>query len=177
MEDQSDVSLHRCWIYNLLWSIFWVDDTDLLQTLNNNSSAQEVINKLQQLLNTWEGILAATSGAIVPEKTFWYQIDFAWQGGDWRYKSIAESPGKLMVRDITGCHRTLKCLELHQSMETLVGDIYGSRWENWKTIHQTPSLGIGLGRKYSARPINKKRNVGCTPVHYMEDTFLLSPHH
>jgi hypothetical protein len=66
-----------------------------------------------------EGVLSATSGAIVPEKSFWYQIDFTWNGGNWRYKTIAESPGSLSVRDISGFSRTLTRFEPFQTAKTL----------------------------------------------------------
>jgi len=61
----------------------FVDDTDLIQLLHSNSSAEEVRFKLQQAIDTWEGLLSSMAGAIVPEKTYWYLIDFCWQGGDW----------------------------------------------------------------------------------------------
>jgi len=54
---------------------------------------EEIITALQESVDTWERGLNATSGAIVPEKTFWFLIDFAWKAGQWRYKSIDESPG------------------------------------------------------------------------------------
>jgi hypothetical protein len=123
----------------LIWARFWtffcnplikcvffcfagfavIDDTDLLQTLHHNSTAQQVTNKLQRSLDIWEGVLSAPSGVIVPEKSFWYQIDFAWNGGNWRYKLIAESPGSLSVRDISGFSGTLTRLEPFQSAKTL----------------------------------------------------------
>ncbi len=34
------------------------------------------VSKLQITVDTWEGGLKATCGAKVPEKTFWYLIDF-----------------------------------------------------------------------------------------------------
>lgn len=46
------------------------------------------------------GCLSATSGALVPEKTFWYVVDFKWAGGHWRYKTISETPGYLYANDI-----------------------------------------------------------------------------
>jgi hypothetical protein len=37
---------------------------------------------------------------LVPEKMFWYLIDFEWVGGNWRYKEIKDCPGKLYANDI-----------------------------------------------------------------------------
>ncbi len=84
-----------------------LDNTDLLQTLHHNSSGEEVTKKLQESLDLCEGILSATAGAIVPEKTFWHHVDFTWNIGDWRYKTIEESPAELSVCDITGHRRVI----------------------------------------------------------------------
>jgi hypothetical protein len=97
----------------------FVDDTDLIQLLHSNSSAEEVRFKLQQAIDTWEGLLSSMAGAIVPEKTYWYLIDFCWQGGDWRYRSIAECPGSLTIADISGERKTLKRVEVDIAQETL----------------------------------------------------------
>jgi hypothetical protein len=48
----------------------------LVQALQSSSTPEEIWQALQQDVNTWEGSLSTTSGAIVPDKTFWYQVDF-----------------------------------------------------------------------------------------------------
>jgi hypothetical protein len=80
----------------------FVDDTDLLQMLHHDSSAEEVRTAIQEAVHHWKGLLAATAGAIVPEKTFWYLLDFTWQSGDWRYKTITECPGDISAKDQAG---------------------------------------------------------------------------
>jgi hypothetical protein len=66
----------------------FVDDADLIQTPRDDREMhQEVIAGLQHSLNTWEGGLWETGGAIVPEKSFWYLADFKWSSGNWRYCS------------------------------------------------------------------------------------------
>jgi len=77
------VSPFNCKLINFSGFAF-VDDTDLIQLLHANSSHTDVRQKLQQAIDKWEGLLSATAGAIVPEKTYWYLIDFCWQGGHWR---------------------------------------------------------------------------------------------
>jgi hypothetical protein len=59
----------------------FVDDTDLVQALLSSSTAEEVRNRLQNALDMWGGCLSVTCGAIAPEKTFWYSIDFVWHHG------------------------------------------------------------------------------------------------
>ncbi len=66
-----------------------------------------------------EATLAATSGAIVPEKMYWYLIDFHWTAGNWRYNTIQETPGNLFVKDISGESKLLSRVEVHESRETL----------------------------------------------------------
>jgi hypothetical protein len=53
-------------------------------------------------VDQWEASLKTTGGAIVPEKTFRFMVDFAWTSGNWRYKTSMECPGTLSVKDIKG---------------------------------------------------------------------------
>lgn len=47
----------------------FIDDTDLIQTPHNDKeSVHDVISKMQLSMNTWEGGLWTTDGAIVPKK-------------------------------------------------------------------------------------------------------------
>jgi hypothetical protein len=67
--------------------------------------------------DTWEGGLKATCGAIVPEKTFWYLIDFSWQSGQCKYKTISECPAKIEIKDIKGVRKELQRYEVHNAQE------------------------------------------------------------
>jgi hypothetical protein len=80
----------------------FVDDTDLIITKITSISYQDVMTDLQDAVDMWEGGLKATGGAIVPEKTLIFVIDFKSSGGKWCYKSIAESPGSIFVNDSRG---------------------------------------------------------------------------
>jgi len=53
------------------------------------------------VLTLWEQGLRATGGALVPEKSFWYLIDFQWQGSKWRYAAYATELGELLMKDNT----------------------------------------------------------------------------
>jgi hypothetical protein len=54
-----------------------VDDTDLVHTAKDvNSRGPTILAKMQSALDQWEGGLKATGGALVPEKSYWYLIDF-----------------------------------------------------------------------------------------------------
>ncbi len=53
----------------------FVDDTDLCVTHPSNNILQ-VASHMQGSVTSWEGLLRATGGALVPDKCFWYLIDF-----------------------------------------------------------------------------------------------------
>ncbi len=57
----------------------FVDDTDLIQIPDIDKSSKDVRQELQKAIDTWEQALSPTCGAIVPEKTHWCLIDFAWK--------------------------------------------------------------------------------------------------
>jgi hypothetical protein len=67
-------------------SYSFVDDTDLPQTATNvNTSALDTLPLTQEGVDTWEGGLKATGGALVPNKSHWYLIDFVWKNNEWKY--------------------------------------------------------------------------------------------
>jgi hypothetical protein len=75
--------------------------------------------RLQQSINTWEGTLKATGGAIVLENSFWYLINFKWAHGNWRYNSINEDPEDILIKDILGEQKLLQRHEVSTAKETL----------------------------------------------------------
>ena len=78
----------------------FVDDTDLIQSAVHRDDLEETVTtNMQKALDTWEGALRATGGAIVPEKSFWYLIGFQWTEGKWQYKDEQMAPATLLVKD------------------------------------------------------------------------------
>jgi len=55
----------------------FVDDMDLIIT-NESNDERMVARKMQLSLQLWHGLLQATGGDLVPDKCFWYLIDFTW---------------------------------------------------------------------------------------------------
>ncbi len=96
----------------------FVDDTDVIESKPNVNS-DVVVHGLQQAVDYWEGGLKATCGAIVPEKTFWYLIDFKWNSGSWYYKSIDDCPGTIYINDINGNRKELRRCQVDDAQETL----------------------------------------------------------
>jgi hypothetical protein len=78
----------------------YVDDTYLIHN-GNGTTTNQIISDMQRMLDHWAGCLRATGGALVPAKSYWYVIDFKWNQRklNWEYKSIAELPGFLILRD------------------------------------------------------------------------------
>jgi len=64
----------------------FVDDTDLIITDKSNNE-RTVANKMQQSLQLWHGLLKATGGDLVPDKCFWYLINFQYKKNHWKYKT------------------------------------------------------------------------------------------
>jgi len=70
-----------------------------------------VASHMQGLVTTWEGLLHATRGALVPNKCFWYLIDFEQCQGKWHYRSADATPGSL--------HTIIPRLEPSEARRTL----------------------------------------------------------
>ena len=98
----------------------FVDDTDLLSVLEDqDANYEQVADQMQKALTAWEGGIRATGGAIVPEKSHWYLIDFVWTDGYWRYASIDETPASILVRDADGNAKVLQRLTASEARRTL----------------------------------------------------------
>jgi hypothetical protein len=78
----------------------FVDDKDLLRASRpGEQNCQEVAQDMQNGLDLWESLLKVTGGALVPEKSYWYLIDFKWHNGTWRYAMTEEAQFDLMMKD------------------------------------------------------------------------------
>ena len=66
----------------------FVDDKDTVQTGFQGDSIAEVIRKMQDAIDHWEGGIRVTGGALVPVKSHWYLVDFKWyRDGTWGYST------------------------------------------------------------------------------------------
>jgi hypothetical protein len=63
----------------------FVDDTDIIQSGQPWEPFKVMATGIQSAMDTWEGGLRATGGALEPEKSFWYLIRFLWKNGQWAY--------------------------------------------------------------------------------------------
>ncbi len=52
---------------------------------------------MQAALDLWNQGLSTTGGALIPEKSFWYSINFKWKSGRWQYDKNAGANDQLMM--------------------------------------------------------------------------------
>lgn len=107
----------------------FVDDSDVVHSLTDtglpddtSTDTAALVAEMQQVVDTWEGGLRASGGALVPTKSYWFLIHFIFDKNrnSWRYASIAETPGDITIRDIQGTGRVeLERLEVNAARETL----------------------------------------------------------
>ena len=57
----------------------FVDDTDLVHASDQDIVLDGLVDEMQSVVDTWEGGLRASGGALVPDKSYWYLIHFTFQ--------------------------------------------------------------------------------------------------
>ena len=97
----------------------YVDDTDLVHTKLTHTSDESFLMQVQDAIDHWEGGLHASGGALAPEKSYWYWIDFQYERGKWRYKTAAEMPGEVTMKNAQGQSIPLLRLEANESRRAL----------------------------------------------------------
>ena len=99
----------------------FVDDTDLIQTgRTSDATAQEITKSMQEALQMWEGLVRASGGALVVDKSVWWLLDFHWHpDGTWSYATKEMTPADITITDAKGHPVTLDRSEPHEDFETL----------------------------------------------------------
>ena len=78
-----------------------VDNTDLV-ILGNKGDADSVVHRrLQKEIDCWNGVLRVSSGALKPEKCYWYFAQFAWSKGRWSLSDTEPLPISIQTDDGT----------------------------------------------------------------------------
>jgi len=77
-----------------------------------------VVEKMQNSLKTWAGLLRATGGALVPDKCFWYYVHNKWENGTWKYAQPSEQD-RMQVPDDKGNLITIPQLGPSEAKHTL----------------------------------------------------------
>ena len=102
----------------------FVDDTDVIEAGNTvHHSGESICASVQSAATFWAGGIRATGGAINPEKSFWWLIDFEWdpRTGKWKFRrKKAVSPDfELQIQGLSGATEPLRRLEPDDSERTL----------------------------------------------------------
>jgi len=95
-----------------------VDDTDLIITDQSNNERM-VANKMQQSLQLWHRLLKATGGNLVPEKCFWYLINFKYEKNHWKYKIWEDNMYNLQIPNQDGTMVAIPQLQVNAARRTL----------------------------------------------------------
>ena len=105
---------------NLVGFVF-VDDSDLilLDMIDGSIGFEEIAEKMQEAINLWESGLKTTGGAIVPNKSWLYPIDFEANSTKAEYVNAEEIEQVFTVKDHKDVTRDLQKVKASQGMETL----------------------------------------------------------
>jgi hypothetical protein len=128
--------------FDFLASISWapivadcfcfVDDTDVCEAAPTVAhSGEEIVPAVRSALTWWSKAVRLTGGAIRPDKSFWYLIDFKWSPsqGRWQFRRCKDFkaravPGRpstisAVLDDLDGTQVALQWLESDTSKRTL----------------------------------------------------------
>ncbi|CAJ1967895.1 unnamed protein product, partial [Cylindrotheca closterium] len=118
------LSKRLVWDLLILQRFCFVDDTDVIKAGKSvEQSGEDICYSVQQAASTWAGGISATGGAINPETSFWWLIDFVWDSreGKWRFRRTHQllSDHPLQIPGLTGELEALRRLEPDEAEKTL----------------------------------------------------------
>ncbi|CAJ1968496.1 unnamed protein product [Cylindrotheca closterium] len=102
----------------------FVDDTNVIEAGNTvHHSGEAICASVQDAATLWAGGIRAIGGAINPEKSFWWLIDFEWDSrtGKWKFrgKKAVVPDFALQPQGLSGATESLRRLEPDDSERTL----------------------------------------------------------
>lgn len=98
----------------------FMDDTDAIHLAPTiNTPGQTVIHEMQAVLDRWGGLLHSTGCALVPQKSYWYAIDFRWDNRQWISWSQSDMPGDVFITGADGKRVVLTRYKPDVGQETL----------------------------------------------------------
>ena len=104
-----------------MWDFYFIDDTDQIHTSRYpGETAIPIAEQMQLAVDEWEGGIRASGGALDPDKSHWYLIDFLWKDGKWRLARKNDTLTELRIRDsITGHKVVIDRLEVNEARTAL----------------------------------------------------------
>ena len=95
--------------------MFVDDDQIQITATNSRDPAESVLPRSQQALDYWVGYLGSTGGAINPEKSYWYMLDWHWSRNQWTPRLSSDMEGSLTAVNPSGDRKPLTRLEPSQA--------------------------------------------------------------
>ena len=95
----------------------FVDDTDTFESTTPDEP--DLVTRMQNTIDLWEGCLRSTGGALNPDKSFWSVIDYRWDRGKPKYCSTSDHPGSLHMKNAANEQVEVKRIEPSKALETL----------------------------------------------------------
>jgi hypothetical protein len=87
--------------FSFVWYTF-IDDSDAIHPCidtNILDDTASLVSEMQQAVDTWEGGLQASEGALVPTESYGFLIHFVFERDCWRYARLDEMPGNITICD------------------------------------------------------------------------------
>ena len=78
----------------------FVDDSNVVHSREMTDTTEDtmaLVQEMQQVVDTWEGGLRASGGALAPSKSYWSLTHFTIENNKWRYATIEETPGNITI--------------------------------------------------------------------------------
>ena len=97
----------------------YVDDNGIFITSECVNQVEDIRRKAQQAIDFWKEALQVTGGIVRPSKCSWVMLDFSWNGSEYRYKRISETPGNISLEDEQSIRINLTRKEPSVSLEGL----------------------------------------------------------
>jgi hypothetical protein len=69
---------------------------------SSDETLEIVMEQMQHAVSAWHGGLRAMGGALKSDKCSWGMADFVWTWGQWRYATMEDRPGEILVPDLDG---------------------------------------------------------------------------
>jgi hypothetical protein len=101
----------------------FVDDTDLAVNdvdILYDSEHTDIFAIIQDSVTLWEGFIRASGGAIRPDKSHWYLVDFQWDAeGNWSYVKEKATDKPLVVRNHKGVYEPIERVSPDDARQTV----------------------------------------------------------
>ena len=104
-------------------AILFMDNMDLPAISRQGEMSEVLLAQVQWKVSDWQRGLQVTGGDLKAAKCNWCWICFHWQKGQWKYTSVSQLPGTLLLMGLEGKwepqQEEIPCLEPEQAIKAL----------------------------------------------------------